>query len=88
MKKGIVYEIKLWPRKALKYCIETTQSIQKKGIKYNISRTFIGQLGLKYCVEATKLIQKSVEYFILNIGSIQKDISYKVNPIIKQSKGN
>jgi len=45
IEKGIVYEIKLWPRKALKYCIETTQSIQK-GVKYNISRTFIGQLGL------------------------------------------
>ena len=45
IEKGIVYEMKLWPRKTLKYCIETTQSIQK-GIKYNISRTFIGQLGL------------------------------------------
>ena len=44
IEKGIVYEIKSWPRKILKYCVETTQSIQK-GIKYNISRTFIGQLG-------------------------------------------
>ena len=30
IEKGIVYEIKLWPRKALKYCIKTTQSIQKR----------------------------------------------------------